>query len=181
MEGRICFATPEGIYQHNAKTDRMEPYPELNNMLNGSSRYSRLVEYGNKLISLSPHEICVATLGAYKQGSEVSIHLIRQSLMELVHDYETVIPLSDSLMIIPNEGGFALFRIPRARMRKSDRVRSLYIKNMYLSYPKDSLVYTANFLGKKTMPQIEYAMNSVRLIMAFLLWKVEVTFVFSTV
>lgn len=162
VEGRICFATPKGIYRHNADTDRMEPYPELNNLLNGSSRYSRLVEYGNKLISLSPHEICVATLGAYKRGGDVSINLIRQSLVELVPDYETVIPLTDSLMIVPNEGGFALFQMPRLHKRKSDRVRSLYIKNMYLSYPKDSLVYTANFLGKKTIPQIDYAMNSVR-------------------
>ena len=57
--------------------------------------------------------------------------------------------------------GFALFSIPAVRERQ-DRSHSLYIRNMYLSYPKDSLVYTANFLGEKPVPVIAYSMNSVR-------------------
>lgn len=64
-------------------------------------------------------------------------------------------------MVVPNEGGFALFSIPAVRERQ-DRSHSLYIRNMYLSYPKDSLVYTANFLGEKPVPVIAYSMNSVR-------------------
>lgn len=65
-------------------------------------------------------------------------------MIELVPGFETIIPLSDSLMVVPNEGGFALFSIPAIRERQ-DRSHSLYIRNMYLSYPKDSLAYTANF------------------------------------
>lgn len=64
-------------------------------------------------------------------------------------------------MVVPNEGGFALFSIPAIRERQ-DRSHSLYIRNMYLSYPKDSLAYTANFLGEKPVPVIAYSMNSVR-------------------
>ena len=33
---------------------------------------------------------------------------------------------------------------------------------MYLSYPKDSLVYTANFLKRKPALSIDYALNSIR-------------------
>lgn len=161
VEGRIYFATPHGIYKYNPHKDVMEPCSDMNNLLNGSSVYSRLVEYHDRLISLSPHEICIANLGTYKRGSNTSINPIQQSLMELVPDFEAIVPLSDSLMIVPNEGGFALFSIPAVRERQ-DRSHSLSIRNMYLSYPKDSLVYTANFLNQKPVPMIAYSMNSVR-------------------
>ncbi len=161
IEGRICFATSQGIYKYNPHKDIMESWPDMNNLLNGSSSYLRLLEHHDRLISLSPHEICIANLGTYKRGANTSINPIRQSLMELVPGYEAVIPLSDSLMVIPSEEGFALFSIPTARERQ-DHSHSLHIKNMYLSYPKDSLVYTANFLGEKTVPVITYSLNSVR-------------------
>lgn len=161
IEGRVYFATPRGIYKYNLHKDVVEPCMDMNNLLNGTSVYSRLLEYNDRLISLSPHEICIANLGTYKRGSNTSINPIQQSLMELVPNFESIIPLSDSLMIVPNEEGFALFSIPAVRERQ-DHSHSLYIRNMYLSYPKDSLVYSANFLGQKPVPLISYSMNSVR-------------------
>lgn len=161
IEGRVYFATSHGVYKYNLHKDVMEPCPDMNNLLNGATVYSRLLEYNDRLISLSPHEICIANLGTYKRGSNTSINPIQQSLMELVPTFETIVPLSDSLMVVPNEEGFALFSIPAVRERQ-DRSHSLYIRNMYLSYPKDSLVYTANFLGQKPVPMISYSMNSVR-------------------
>ncbi len=160
IEGRIYFATPNGIYKHNPHKDMMEACPDMNNLLNGASNYSRLLEYHNRLISLSPHEICIANLGTYKRGANTSINPIQRLLVELIPTFESIIPLSDSLMVIPNEEGFALFKIPAVRGRQ-DRSHSLSIKSMYLSYPKDSLVYTANFLGEKPVPSISYSLNSV--------------------
>lgn len=161
IEGRIYFATSQGVYKYNLHKDVMEPCPDMNNLLNGATAYSRLLEYNDRLISLSQHEICIANLGTYKRGSNTSINPIQQSLTELVPAYETIVPLSDSLMVVPNENGFALFSIPAVRERQ-DRSHSLYIRSMHLSYPKDSLVYTANFLGQKPVPLISYSMNSVR-------------------
>ena len=42
----------------------------MNNLLNGTAAYSRILEYHDKLISLSPHEICIANLGTYKREDE---------------------------------------------------------------------------------------------------------------
>lgn len=158
---RVYFVTPRGIYKHNPYKDVMESCRDMNNLLMGTAAYSRILEYHDKLISLSPHEICIANLETYKRGANTSINPIRQSLIELVPGFEAIIPLSDSLMVVPNEEGFALFSIPAARERQ-DRSHFLCIRNMYLSYPKDSLVYTANFLGEKPVPVIPYSMNSVR-------------------
>lgn len=161
IENRIYFTTSQGIYRYNSRQDVMEPCPEMNNLLNGVSDYSRLLEHHGKLISLSSHEICIANLETHKQGANTVIHPVWKSQIELLPDYEAIIPLSDSLMVIPNEEGFALFHLPAVK-EQQDLSHSLYIRNMYLSYPKDSLVYTANFLGKKVSPEIVYSMNSVR-------------------
>ncbi|MCD8182431.1 MAG: transcriptional regulator [Bacteroides sp.] len=161
VEGRICFATPNGAYKFNPHKNVMELCPDINNLLNGSSAYLRLLEYHDRLISLNPHEICIANLDTYKRGANASINPIQRSLIELVPTFEAIIPLSDSLMVIPNEEGFALFSIPVVKERQ-DNSHAVYIRNMYLSYPKDSLVYMGNFLGEKPMPVISYSLNSVR-------------------
>ncbi len=161
IEGHIYFTTLHGIYNYNQHKDIMEPSSDLNHLLNGSTAYAYLEEYHDHLIGLNSKEVCIANLGTYKRGANTSINPIRQSLMELVPSFESVIPLSDSLMIIPNEEGFALFSLPSVKQQKN-MGHSVYIRNMYLSYPKDSLVYTANFLGSKLVPVIGYGLNSVR-------------------
>ena len=62
-------------------------------------------------------------------------------------------------MVVPNEGGFALFSIPAVRERQDQP--PLYKEHVSV-LSKDSLVYTANFLGEKPVPVIAYSMNSVR-------------------
>ncbi|MCI1647088.1 MAG: transcriptional regulator [Bacteroides sp.] len=161
IRGHIYFATPHGVYRYNRNKDKMEICSDYNNLLNGTAPYARILEYHNHLISLSSHEICIANLGTYKKGADTNISPIRQSLLELVPTFESIIPLSDSLMVLPNEGGFSLFNLFSNNIRQEGK-HSVYIRDMYLSYPKDSLVYTANFLSKKPTPVIGYTQNSVR-------------------
>lgn len=161
VEDKVLFATVRGIYKYNPYMDVMEHCPDMDMFLNRTVGYSRLLEHRGKLISLNAHEISISNLRTYKQGANTAIYPIRQSLIGLVPGFESIIPLSDSLMVLPNEKGFALFAVPAVKERQ-EHVRTLYIRNMHLSYPKDSLVYTTNFLGKKPVPQIAYSMNSVR-------------------
>lgn len=83
-----------------------------------------------RLISLSPYEICIANLGTYKRGANTSINSIPQSLLELVPTY-AIVPLSDSLMVIPNEEGFALFTIPAVKHRARSCPFRIYPEYVY--------------------------------------------------
>lgn len=161
VQGRVCFATRQGIYVYHAQEDAMKPAGELNRLLDGAADCTCLVQYKEKLFCLSPYEITIARLGTYREREAGSVHPLPQSLIEPVAGYESIIPLSDSLMLLPNEGGFALFSLPFSK-KQPDSSDALRIKNMYLSYPKDSLVYTANFRGEKQAPRITYSFNSVR-------------------
>ncbi len=64
-------------------------------------------------------------LGTYKKGANTSINPIRQPKIESVLNFEAIIPLSDSLLVIPNEDGFALFSIPA--VQRATRPQSLLI------------------------------------------------------
>ena len=48
IEGRVYFATSHGIYKYNIHKDMMEPCSDMNNLLNGTAPYTRLLEYHDR-------------------------------------------------------------------------------------------------------------------------------------
>lgn len=161
VKDRIYFPTPSGIYRHNPSTDRMEPCLEMDSLLGGSIPYRYLVERGNRLMALSPYGIYITDLEATGRAANKQVHLIQAPLVEFQPDNEVFIPVSDSLMVLPNENGFALFHLPAETSGPAFDLPS-GIESMYLSASRDSLVYKANFLKNKEVPAISYAYNSVR-------------------
>lgn len=161
IAGKLYFSTPNGVYEYNADRQRMEYAQEISSQLNGTaSAYSCIKEYNNHIFGLNRQEVCISNLVTYKQGSATFVLPIEVPAVDLVQGAETLIPLSDSLLIIPNDNGFALAKIPVRKLRKAhDNVR---VKNVYLSYPQDSLIYTDNFLERKEKPVMSYAYNAVR-------------------
>lgn len=159
--GRVYFSTPDGIYTYNRSTGRMERSEEMNSRLNGAKPYFSIKEYNGRLIGLNRHEVCISNLVTYKRGASTHILPLDMSGVELVSGAETLIPLSDSLIVIPNDNGFALARIPAQKARK-DYGRTVRIHNVFVSHPGDSLIYTDNFLGRKTRPEVPYSRNILR-------------------
>ncbi|MGL4519533.1 MAG: transcriptional regulator [Phocaeicola sp.] len=158
VKGKICFVTDSGIYKFNKELDQIEPCIGLNNQLTGATNYLRLAEYQNHLISLTSYEICISNSESYKRGSNATVYTMNRSLIELVPTFESFIPIADSLVVIPNENGFALL----SHSYSGDRINhhsSIFIKKMYAL---DSLVYVANFLGEKKIPQLSYKQGAIR-------------------
>jgi ligand-binding sensor domain-containing protein/DNA-binding CsgD family transcriptional regulator len=159
--GKVYFSTSDGIYEYNYYTNRMERSEEINSRLNSTKPYYLIKEYNGHLIGLNQHEVCISNLVTYKRGASTHILSLDMSMVELVKGAETLIPLSDSLIMIPNDNGFALARVPAQKLRK-DYSKAVHIRNMFISHPKDSLIYTDNFLGRKSSPEISYSQNTVR-------------------
>ena len=161
IKDKIYFTSSNGIYQYNQMEDIIEPANDINQLLNGAISYSCVKEHENKLISLSSHELCIANLNTYKKGMETNIHSIHQSILELIPSFVKIVTISDSLFIIPNENGFALFTTPEKKKKKNLQ-HAVFIQSVYLTYPKDSLVYNANYLDCKPDLQINHENNSIR-------------------
>lgn len=162
IRDKIYFSTISGIYTYDSLSDKMELSQEMNALLNGVAPYYYLTEYGNHLIGLNKREICISNLDNYKKGAGTMILPIDMSSIELVQGAETLIPVSDSLIIIPNDNGFALAKIPETKLRQ-DYSKVVHVRNVYISHPRDSLIYTDNFLGKKEVPIVSYAQNTIRI------------------
>ncbi|NDW13870.1 transcriptional regulator [Bacteroides sp. 214] len=158
---KVYFSTQDGIYEYNHYSKRMEYSEDINSRLNGTSSYYSIKEYKGHLLGLNRQEICISNMITYKQGASTHILPIDMAAVELVRGAETLIPLSDSLIVIPNDNGFALARIPSQRSRK-DYNKAIHIRNAFISYPKDSLIYTDNFLNEKTKPELSYSHNAIR-------------------
>ncbi len=161
VEGNIFFPTPDGIYAYNEKADRMEQAREMNTMLHGTHPYSRLIQYRDHVISLSHREICIAPLRSYKRGAHTLIVPLDLSSIELVQGAEAILPLSDSLFILPNDNGFALCKIP-ALKKNRDYNNALSIRNVFLPGSRDSLIYRNNFLGIQPEVVLPYSRNAIR-------------------
>jgi len=138
----------------------MEICSEMDNVLNGDKPYLKLYEYNGHIFSLNENEVNFANTVTYKEGGKHYFVSIEHPSIELVKGFEKLIPINDSSIIIPNEYGFALLRIPSEQPLKEQH--AIHIKSVHLSYPKDTLIYTDNFLRKKYIPRIAYLRNSIR-------------------
>ncbi|WP_370526817.1 transcriptional regulator [Bacteroides sp. 51] len=158
---KVYFSTVEGIYEYNHYASRMERSEDISSRLNGAGPYYSIKEYNDHILGLNQREICISNLVTYKRGASTHILPLDMSAVELVRGAETLVPLSDSLVIIPNDNGFALARVLAQRQRK-DYSKAVHIRNVFISYPKDSLIYTDNFRGEKLQSKVPYAQNAVR-------------------
>jgi DNA-binding CsgD family transcriptional regulator len=100
------------------------------------------------------------TLFAAPLLRQAMTHPVAQ-LFTPVGNIPMMIPVSDGRFVIPHEDGFALYT-PQDTLYTARKPHLFRIKRMYVTTPRDSLVYTDNFLDHKCVPHLDYAGNSVR-------------------
>lgn len=161
VNGKVYFSNPSGIYEYNSYTQRIELSEDINSQLNGGHPFYFIKEFNDHVLGLNDREICISNQVTYKKGASIYTLALDMPAVELVYQAETLIPITDSLIIIPNDNGFALAEIPAQKVRK-DYSKLIQIHNVYVSYPKDSLIYTANFLNEKCKPRLAYSENAIR-------------------
>lgn len=156
--GKMRFTTASGIYVYDEATDRMVKDELLSPYLFPDKNYSRIVTKGNTLHALSAGHLQTIrfTHGYPVQALQFSFDYTH---IDFIKNYEALNPINDTIAIIPNEHGFALLNttLPPLPDRKE-----LFLQNVYISYPKDSLLYTDNILSYIPNPEIRYKQNSLR-------------------
>ncbi|MDR0938942.1 MAG: transcriptional regulator [Mediterranea sp.] len=155
VDGQVCFSTTSGFYRFDYPSQRMVPARKLNDRLGGATFYYYLVQRGDKLFGLKRDAVSVA------DGMRDSVRNISFGIpqIELVPEGERLAVLSDSSVVVPFYRGFLVASY-------SDRVPSIThrvnIFSVYTTQPSDSLLYTANFLGRTGRPTIDYRHRFVR-------------------
>lgn len=161
VSGKVLFSTTNGLYEYDNEARKLR-LSEMNKLVSGAGPYFSMIETNGNLYGINNREIFVSHVNPYKQGAGTYTIPIDIPSVELVHGAETFTLLSDSLLIIPNDNGFALLKVPSIQSREK-HLPEVCIRNVFISHPKDSLIYTDNFLGRKEMPFIDYAKNAIRI------------------
>jgi DNA-binding CsgD family transcriptional regulator len=154
----VFFSSASGIYTYNELQKRMIPSTHLSHFP-ANEIYPVFKQSGSDVYALSSQ--MVQAINTSSPDSLLpAVYPFNFNQIELIRYYESMAFMYDSLVIIPNGNGFALLN--KAICTKEEK-NELYIQNVYITYPKDSLIYTDNFLHTGMTPEINYDERSLRL------------------
>jgi DNA-binding CsgD family transcriptional regulator len=156
--GEIRFSTLSGIYRYDPSSAQIVRDELLNSFLLPAKSYARITTIDSTLFALSPGMMQVLRFSTGTPVQNLRFPF-SASHIDFVKEYEALSPVKEDIAIIPNEQGFALLNtVLPARQERKD----LFIQNVYISYPKDSLIYTDNVCKRMATPEIPYTRNSLR-------------------
>ena len=159
LNEKIYFTTPKGIYFWDRTNDMMKYSKELNGYFEQTYSFSRIFQSNKYLMGLNQKGIYIADQSIPKYNL-MKIPFDNLGI-ELIVGAENLIPLNDSLVILPNEYGFALLNLEKKRLQKSQN--RLYIQKVCVTFPKDSVIFENNFSDTNHIAQIPFSKNSVKI------------------
>ena len=151
IDGETVIASHNGIFRYDATRDRLEPFKQLEERLEGHDSYTYL--YQDKK-------------GRLWYATDCTLHVIsgkeRKGFLNdcLIEDFENIsFTENGEQTIIGTEDGFASLRLDRAS-RSDDQKHQIrpYIRSIYIGNYADTLFY-----GCQQPVRIAWANNSVRL------------------
>lgn len=158
IKDELYFTTDSGVFFYDKRADKIIKSKAFNDVfIKGTTVLS---EQGNRLYGMSSKGIQTSTLETTEILSHPNLFPFSRSKVDFIRYYETMDIINDSLIIIPNEHGFALLNTAcPVQVEKND----LYIKSVSITYPSDSLIYENNYLNNNLFPRIEFKNNAIRI------------------
>lgn len=157
LNGEVVFTSDSGFYAYDRITDKIVPALDYE-IFRKPTQVLR--EWGNTVYALSGKNIQMARRNESATFLPPVTYSFSNSKIDFIRYYESMDVIQDSLVIIPNEHGFALLN---SHYPVQTNTHSLFIKNVHLTYPKDSLIYEDNFLNYTVFPEIAYKHNGLRI------------------
>ena len=159
IAGKTYFATDHGIYSYNPKSDSIELDPEMNRRL-GDNSFLRLKQHGDYIFALSDRDVVRASL---KPGVAPVIMPRYPSSSAPVTEINPMLVINDSVMMYSSEKGYTVYDFTQRTDTASFPAYLARINEVDVTTPRDSVVFRSNFLGRKSVPKIEYSNNSIRI------------------
>lgn len=160
VDGRLSFSTGEGFYLYDEYLDRIVPDTMMNRHFGGPDECTRAFQYGDYTFAISG-KVCLtydsrnATMG--------SLRMLSTKVEPIIGGWERIEAISDTLFILPNYYGYAVFNASGILNTKARR-QANYAEICYMSLPNagDSVVYERNYLNTRPVPKVPHSSNSVK-------------------
>lgn len=158
LNDRVCVASSHGLRTYDAHTDRFIEDTALMR-LTGRQACTRLLQRGNYIYTLSDRGLTRAPVAG---GEAVTLPLSWPKAHPL-HESEILFTFNDGRLVLPHLRGFTTFDFDAVAASDSATAGYARINRLSLSSYDDSVVYAANYLGKKYVPHIDYKDNSIKI------------------
>jgi len=158
VEGKVCFATQKGVFYYDKGSKKILP-SAINKRLEGRQQLLRVEQRNAYLFVLTPFELMRMDL---RSNAKPHILPILPFGTKHPHPAYPISLISDSIVIYPSKSGYSIFNLAQTFHTASDTRRCARINKVSLTAQGDSVLYTGNFLGIKSHPEIDYALNSVK-------------------
>jgi hypothetical protein len=147
VDGKVYFSSDSGLYEYNPAKDRMEPSKTIST----NFPHSVLKRVGKDMFGLDRDGLGVLKKNDTGDKMFSVIYPINHKQIDFIRYYENFEVIGDSTVIIPNEHGFSLLNLNFRKFKETGK--ELFIRNVFSTYPKDSLLYTANYTGNSYCPR----------------------------
>lgn len=150
IDGETVVASRQGLFRYDATHDRLEPYHELEQRLEGHTSYTYLMQDAQ---------------GRIWYAADGTLHLCNKQHNDsylndyLIEDFESI-SFAGQRAIIGTEEGFASFRLSDATTASQGDTSAIlpYIRNIYIGNYADTLYY-----GCQQPVRVEWGNHSIRL------------------
>ncbi|MCD7936836.1 MAG: transcriptional regulator, partial [Tannerellaceae bacterium] len=137
----------------------LEPYPIWNEYFIPEWTYKVVKEYNGNVYALSTEGVQIAFFDETGKYDKTVQYPIRNNQIGLIPYYESLDILDDTLIVIPNEKGFALLNTTEMPVTSS---QPFFINKVYLTYPQDTLLFADNYKNRERVYEIPYKQNALR-------------------
>ncbi len=160
LMGNIVFATRQGLFRYNPKTDRLEKYKELEKALDGNVSYTYIeVDEARNIWYVTDGILKRANLD-WQTGKIKKVEGSTFLDNYLMEDFENVNFISDYYAVVSIEDGFALLDL---NQNTTSNNFNLQIRRVYLTNGGDSLIYEKSIVSDSPNITIPYNNNSLRI------------------
>ena len=162
IDNNIVVASRQGLFKYDPDKDALQRDNKMEQMLDGRCAYSYIKQDNNGDLwyvanGILKHLDCKhIAKGKHNYGTKLSYWGDA-----MIEDFEDVSMLSNHQAIVGTEDGFAL--IDRFKHQLSEGKLNLYIRKLYVTNGKDSLVYEKSFGSPSKPVIIKYHDNSIRI------------------
>ena len=154
INDNIVIASRQGLFGYNPIKDTIEPYHELEKLLDGHEAYSYIQQDTFGRIWY----VCNSTLKVKDTKTGLKKSYLGNNMIE---DFEDVNATDAFQVISGTEDGFALIDFTR-KIAKRQPLR-LFIRKLYVTNGKDSLIYGRSIDTNDSTIIINYKDNSIRI------------------
>ena len=154
IDADFVLATPNGLFRYNQIKDELQPFPELEQRLNGKASYRLLRQTDDGSIWYAVDE------SLYRLHDGRSRVYLRNAL---ISGFEHIDLLDADRLLVGTEDGFVSLHVPalQAPLRTAT---SVHIRQLFFRGKNDSLVYGRSCRHDATPLRIPYSKNSLRFV-----------------